>query len=229
MFGTLPVSSSRCYSVAFHPSNEPVLAVSTAANVVALYDVEKQSLAEWSRQNGARWPEKVCRLKDRISSVAFHPGEPSLLYAHGTETFIIINTGKNFPKDEAALLYDEKLDRKAPKKAAEMQKESGTDVELDDAASGDTDAAELLLQRGRRREAAAADDDDDTAKASAVGKGAAASDAPSRSACIRVFRRFGPLLHIGFIGPSEMVAVERSWMDVLEKLPDVLPRRVYGT
>eukprot|EP00762_Andalucia_godoyi_P001200 ANDGO_02102.mRNA.1 U3 small nucleolar RNA-associated protein 4 len=48
-------------------------------------------------------------------------------------------------------------------------------------------------------------------------------------AAVRLFRRFRPLLLFAFASDQNIVVVERSWLDVLAKMPETLYRHRYGT
>ena len=45
---------------------------------------------------------------------------------------------------------------------------------------------------------------------------------------VQLVKEYRPLLHLGYLGSHEMVVVETPWLNILQKLPDVLYRRPYG-
>ena len=45
----------------------------------------------------------------------------------------------------------------------------------------------------------------------------------------RFVRRFQPMLFMGFVGPDEMVVVERPWVQVMDRMPEALDRKRFRT
>eukprot|EP00742_Colponemidia_sp_Colp-10_P006807 GILJ01007294.1.p1 GENE.GILJ01007294.1~~GILJ01007294.1.p1 ORF type:complete len:682 (+),score=96.47 GILJ01007294.1:45-2090(+) len=79
----LPALDSQHTTFAFHPTGS-ILVVACVTNQFYLFDIEDRKLTDWSREYSHRLPQDLLRRREKITGIAFNPGQPSslLLYGH---------------------------------------------------------------------------------------------------------------------------------------------------
>jgi hypothetical protein len=86
----LPRLTAPCTALAFHPSQELLVATS-ADNRFRLFDVAAGDTADWSREYGDRLPEKLTGRDDAVVGACFFPDD-----ADGASSSRLVLRGQTF-------------------------------------------------------------------------------------------------------------------------------------
>lgn len=183
-----------------------------------------------------------------ITAIAFHPDNRSLVIARSDNTFSIFKVRSlelsGWSQDystalpNSLLAHPEKIisiafDRARPLSVFLVTSSAVCHVDLNkgvlDAGSGAAGDIKDQSPVGRKRGRQSKRKGDGVVGSAGPRSKRRRSENGSTTGNFRMLKRFRPLQFFGSIGPSEMVAVETPWLDVVNSLPPPVYRHKYGT
>jgi len=204
---TLPSFASAIHALAFDTASPSTLVIGLANNTVEVYDVETRSFPQWARRVVKRMPEKFMQMHDPIVGVTFDPGATvapaSEDVAEGMDA-----AGRSLPPRNALFWGATWLCR----------------IKLDaDPGSGVFEKRRRRDPYGRKR-GELAPHHIVNPSAPILEEGEVGN--PQRN--FTLVTKYRPLLFVDFIGPKELLVVERPLVDVLHALPPAFFKSKYG-
>lgn len=203
---TLPVFDTQHCALAFHPKTAQLL-VACVCNRVYAYDTHNMCLSDWSRANSTRFPHSFLKKKQKTIAMAFDPAVENsvLVYDHYMITRLDLDKTIEEGVHTHAFKRTFDMDRKQ-----QHQQGKGTKKHK----KGQTQSRSLS-------------DPSQFMEVDGDVNSSAANLAVGRQ--LYTINRYQPVLLADFMGPRNMVVVERPWLSVMTQFPAPLQRRRYGT
>ncbi|KAI9206674.1 quinon protein alcohol dehydrogenase-like superfamily [Polychytrium aggregatum] len=209
---TLPVFESLHTSLGFGDHDD--LVITCTNNEFYQFNVKLKRLSDWSKDNSHRLPVRFIDRKEIISGVSFVPESQSQFALWGWTYICAVDIDKPLgPRDAIISVH---------KRRKYLQEREWKDALLQ--RKPDVSAA------GPAAKKLAVADDGDKSVATPKRKSTPTSQFKDEyTESFKMTHRYQPLVFFGYLGHSEIVAVERPILSIMEKLPAAFYRHKYGT
>ncbi|KAF5384706.1 hypothetical protein D9757_006197 [Collybiopsis confluens] len=202
----LPSFPQPAQSIAFSLSNPNLLILAFPNNTFQIYDVESRQFPAWSRELCNNLPKRFTHLHDPIIGVAFEPSPPDAP-SNSSERFAVFWGATWICK----IGFDDVLPSSS---SAARGREGGN-------------------SKKRRRESTKPVLPPTTPQKNSVNANSNGhlNEGPPTEEHRRNFKlitHYRPLLYMDYLGPGEMIVVERPLVDVLAALPPAYFKHKYG-
>lgn len=243
----LPELDSAVTALSFH-LEAPVLVVATCLQSrFYLLDIERRDLTEWSKDVGHQLPAELKTRRDCILGICFNPGAPNSLLLWGSG--FVCHVDLDRPGGKAVVIVPRRggpAARRDKRKGEERRMgkrrrdQTGIANGLDAVGERDwegTGASGESMHtvgddnaQGKSREGLRAGETGGKRASQKVGGNEGTLSRRGKSQCnFRMCYAYNGIIAIHPLQASELLLVEEPWMKIVNRLPDVLDRRRYGT
>ncbi|TIB33895.1 hypothetical protein E3P84_01988 [Wallemia ichthyophaga] len=221
---TLPSLSDLPAAIKFHPLHQSLLIIALPNCLISFYDVEKKSTPAWSKQlNESTMPESYVQIVDPLQGIILNP-DPSTLppQFHGVDSNAstldshsdskLIAYGATWMCVIKYMANDTDSNRKALSKSSKSNKRKMNKQDRNKMA---TDLANVKKQMGDAANGIIFQEDEILQRA-------------EEASFFKMVNRYQPIACADFIGPSELMVVERPQSDFVTDLPPAFYKHKYG-
>lgn len=196
----------------FIPEKPQILMIVLPNNTVHIFDVERSEVPVWAHDLNSRIPKQLFNTPDPVLGVIFEPGStlPSSALTNGDLEMTDLSRKKSGPHSTTS----------SRKEAVFWGSSWLCKIKLDWLGE--------YTEPRKRRKSEARHSTQEHQGAPILAPRPDLQNSAYETRNLRMVTHYRPILALDFVGPGEMVLVERPLVDVLSKLPPAFFKPKYG-